>query len=274
MSFDPTRVRADFPILSRQVNGRPLVYLDSGASAQKPQVVIDAISAAYAGEYANVHRGLHFLSNLATDNYERVRAIIARFLNAPHEDEVIFTTGTTEAINLVSYAFAAPRLGPGDEIVLSVLEHHANIVPWHFLRERQGVVLKWVEPEPDGSLPPGARPDDLVIHQSDVQAVVNAMWAAGATGVSVMDQRLIATSAVRCVGNTLLLQGRTYSPPFVVSAVVDSAAAREELAASPQIAVFEQVVDAFGLTYEMRDRPQVELPAYDGALTLQYAAAG
>ena len=154
MSFDPTRVRADFPILSRQVNGRPLVYLDSGASAQKPQVVIDAISAAYAGEYANVHRGLHFLSNLATDNYERVRAIIARFLNAPHEDEVIFTTGTTEAINLVSYAFAAPRLAPGDEIVLSVLEHHANIVPWHFLRERQGVVLKWVEPEPDGSLPP------------------------------------------------------------------------------------------------------------------------
>ena len=154
MSFDPTRVRADFPILSRQVNGRPLVYLDSGASAQKPQVVIDAIGAAYAGEYANVHRGLHFLSNLATDNYERVRAIIARFLNAPHEDEVIFTTGTTEAINLVSYAFAAPRLAPGDEIVLSVLEHHANIVPWHFLRERQGVVLKWVEPEPDGSLPP------------------------------------------------------------------------------------------------------------------------
>lgn len=154
MSFDPTRVRADFPILSRQVNGRPLVYLDSGASAQKPQVVIDAISAAYAGEYANVHRGLHFLSNLATDNYERVRAIIARFLNAPHEDEVIFTTGTTEAINLVSYAFAAPRLAPGDEIVLSVLEHHANIVPWHFLRERQGVVLKWVEPDPDGSLPP------------------------------------------------------------------------------------------------------------------------
>ena len=110
MNFDASRVRADFPILSRQVNGRPLVYLDSGASAQKPQVVIDAISAAYAGEYANVHRGLHFLSNLATDNYERVRATIARFLNAPHEDEVIFTTGTTEAINLVSYAWAAPRL--------------------------------------------------------------------------------------------------------------------------------------------------------------------
>ncbi len=127
---------------------------------------------------------------------------------------------------------------------------------------------------PDGSLPVGARPDDLVIHQSDVQAVVNAMWAAGATGVAVMDQRLIATSAVRCVGNTLLLQGRTYSPPFVVTAVVDSAAVREQLSASPQIAVFRQVVDAFGLTYEVRDRTQVQLPAYDVPLALQYSAAG
>ncbi|RQP05031.1 cysteine desulfurase [Paracoccus sp. MA] len=154
MSFDVEKVRADFPILSRQVNGRPLVYLDNGASAQKPRAVIDAITRAYEAEYANVHRGLHFLSNLATENYERVRAIIARFLNAPREDEVIFTSGATEGINLVSYGWAAPRLQAGDEIVLSVLEHHANIVPWHFLRERQGVQLKWVEPEPDGSLPP------------------------------------------------------------------------------------------------------------------------
>ncbi|WP_207099597.1 cysteine desulfurase [Paracoccus shandongensis] len=154
MSFDVDAVRADFPILSRQVNKRPLVYLDSGASAQKPRQVIEAITRAYEGEYANVHRGLHFLSNLATDNYERVRAIVARFLNAPHEDEVIFTSGSTEGINLVSYGWAAPRMAAGEEIVLSVLEHHANIVPWHFLRERQGVVLKWVEPEPDGSLPP------------------------------------------------------------------------------------------------------------------------
>lgn len=154
MSFDVNAVRADFPILSRQVNGRPLVYLDSGASAQKPRQVIEAITRAYEGEYANVHRGLHFLSNLATDRYERVRATIARFLNAPREDEVIFTSGSTEALNMVSYGWAAPRLQAGDEIVLSLLEHHANIVPWHFLRERQGVVLKWVEPEPDGSLPP------------------------------------------------------------------------------------------------------------------------
>ncbi|TGN67135.1 cysteine desulfurase [Paracoccus liaowanqingii] len=153
MSFDVQAVRADFPILSRQVNGKPLVYLDNGASAQKPRVVIDAISRAYEGEYANVHRGLHYLSNLATDNYERVRATIARFLNAPREDEVIFTSGSTEALNMVSYGWAAPRLQAGDEILLSVMEHHANIVPWHFLRERQGVVLNWVEPDPDGSLP-------------------------------------------------------------------------------------------------------------------------
>ena len=152
--YDVEKVRADFPILAREVNGRPLVYLDNGASAQKPRAVIEAVTRGYAEEYANVHRGLHFLSNLATEKYEAVRGIVARFLNAPSEEEVIFTTGTTEGINLVSYAWAAPRLGPGDEIVLSVLEHHANIVPWHFLRERQGVVLKWVEPEADGSLDP------------------------------------------------------------------------------------------------------------------------
>jgi len=136
------------------------------------------------------------------------------------------------------------------------------------------VVLDDAPRRPDGTLPGNARPDDLVIHQSDVQAVVNAMWAAGATGVSVMDQRLIATSAVRCVGNTLLLQGRTYSPPFKISAVVDAAAVRQQLAASPQIIVFREVVDAYGLTYEVRERPEVELPAYDGPLALQYAAAG
>jgi cysteine desulfurase/selenocysteine lyase len=152
MSYDVNRIRADFPILSRQVNGRPLVYLDNGASAQKPQVVIDAMTRAYAEEYANVHRGLHYLSTVATEKYEAVRGIVARFLNVPDPEEIVFTTGTTEGINLVSYAWAAPRLGPGDEIVLSVLEHHANIVPWHFLRERQGVVLKWVEPEADGGL--------------------------------------------------------------------------------------------------------------------------
>ncbi|GAB1363500.1 hypothetical protein MASR1M32_27360 [Rhodobacter sp.] len=154
--YDVARIREDFPILSRQVNGKPLVYLDNGASAQKPRAVIEAVTQAYSMEYANVHRGLHYLSNLATEKYEAVRGTIKRFLNAPSEDEIVFASGTTEAINLVSYAWAAPRLQPGDEIVLSVMEHHANIVPWHFLRERQGVVLKWVECDADGDLDPQA----------------------------------------------------------------------------------------------------------------------
>ena len=126
---------------------------------------------------------------------------------------------------------------------------------------------------PDGSLPVDARPDDLVIHQSDVQAVVNAVWAAASDGVAIMDQRLTATSAVRCVGNTLLLQGRTYSPPFVVTAIGDAAAIRAQLAVSPQVAVFQQAVDDFGLTFSVRERSEVTVPAYDGPLDLQYAAA-
>lgn len=154
--FDVNKVRDDFPILSRQVNGKPLVYLDSGASAQKPQVVIDAVTRGYAEEYSNVHRGLHYLSNLATDKYEAVRGIVARFLNAGSEDEIVFNSGTTEGINLVAYSWAMPRLQAGDEIVLSVMEHHANIVPWHFLRERQGVVLKWVDVDSTGALDPQA----------------------------------------------------------------------------------------------------------------------
>ncbi len=152
--YDVEKVRADFPILSRQVNGKPLVYLDNGASSQKPQTVIDAVTTAYAEEYANVHRGLHYLSNLATENYEAVRGKLQRFLGAGHEDEVLFTSGSTEGLNLVSYGWAAPQIEPGDEIILSVMEHHANIVPWHFLRERQGAVLKWVDVEADGSLDP------------------------------------------------------------------------------------------------------------------------
>jgi cysteine desulfurase/selenocysteine lyase len=153
MTYDVAAVRKDFPILHRTIHGKPLVYLDNGASAQKPQAVIDAIAQAYSMEYANVHRGLHYLSNIATDHYEAVRGKLARFLGA-HEDEIVLTTGSTLGINLVSYAWGAPNLQPGDEIVLSVMEHHANIVPWHFLRERQGVVLKWVDIEADGSLDP------------------------------------------------------------------------------------------------------------------------
>lgn len=154
MAYDVAAIRADFPILSREVNGKPLVYLDNGASAQKPQVVIDAITRAYSHEYANVHRGLHYLSNLATENYEAVRGKIARFLNAGSEDEIVLNSGTTEGINLVAYSWAMEHLTAGDEIVLSVMEHHANIVPWHFLRERMGVVLKWVDIDVNGALDP------------------------------------------------------------------------------------------------------------------------
>ncbi len=178
--YDVEKIRADFPILSRQVNGRPLVYLDNGASAQKPKVVIDAMSHAYSYEYANVHRGLHTLSTIATEQYESVRGKIARFLNAGSEDEIVFTTGTTEAINLVSYAWAAPRLQAGDEIILSIMEHHANIVPWHFLRERQGVVLKWVDVDANGDLDPQAVLDAItprtkliaITHMSNVLGTV------------------------------------------------------------------------------------------------------
>jgi cysteine desulfurase/selenocysteine lyase len=154
--YDVNAVRRDFPILAREVNGKPLVYLDNGASAQKPQVVIDTVTNAYSMEYANVHRGLHYLSNLATDKYEAVRGTVARFLNAGSEDEIVLNSGTTEGINLVAYGWAMPRMEAGDEIVLSVMEHHANIVPWHFLRERQGVVLKWVDTDSTGALDPQA----------------------------------------------------------------------------------------------------------------------
>ena len=195
--YDVDRIRADFPILHRQVNGKPLVYLDNGASAQKPQVVIDAVTQAYSHEYANVHRGLHYLSNLATDRYEAVRGKIARFLNGA-EDEIIFTSGATEGINLVSYAWAAPRLQAGDEIVLSIMEHHANIVPWHLLRERQGVVLKWVDCDANGDLDPQAVIDAIgprtklvaVTHMSNVLGSVvdvkSICAGAAAKGVPVL----------------------------------------------------------------------------------------
>ena len=152
--FDVSQIRKDFPILTREVNGKPLVYLDNGASSQKPDVVIDAVTRAYRDEYANVHRGLHYLSNLATEKYESVRGIVAKFLNAADESEIILNTGTTEGINMVAYGWAMEHLKQGDNIVLSVMEHHANIVPWHFLRERLGIELKWVNIDDNGNLDP------------------------------------------------------------------------------------------------------------------------
>ena len=152
--FDVSQIRKDFPILARKVNGKPLVYLDNGASSQKPEVVIDAVTRAYKDEYANVHRGLHYLSNVATEKYENVRGIVAEFLNASDENEIILNSGTTEGINMVAYGWAMEHMKKGDNIVLSVMEHHANIVPWHFLRERMGIELKWVDIDDHGNLNP------------------------------------------------------------------------------------------------------------------------
>ena len=151
MSFDPEAIREQFPILKRQVNGRPLVYLDNAASAQKPRAVMDAMTGLMETSYSNVHRGLHTLANETTDAYERARASVARLLNAPSPSQIVFTKGGTEAINLVASSFGR-SLKAGDEIVLSEMEHHANIVPWHFLRERHGVVLKFIPVTEDGRL--------------------------------------------------------------------------------------------------------------------------
>jgi cysteine desulfurase/selenocysteine lyase len=178
--YDVEAIRRDFPILSREVYGKPLVYLDNGASAQKPRQVIDAVTKAYSEEYANVHRGLHFLSNTATDNYEAAREKVRRFLNAQSVDEVVFTKSTTEAINLVSYGLGPDYFADGGEIVLSIMEHHSNIVPWHFHRERHGAKLKWVYVREDGSFDLDAFADSLtdktrlvaIAHMSNVLGTV------------------------------------------------------------------------------------------------------
>src|SRR6195256_6367658 len=149
--YDVGRIREDFPILAMQVYGKPLIYLDNAASAQKPRAVLDRLDHAYTAEYANVHRGLHYLANAATEAYEDARVKVKGFLNAPRKEEIIFTRNATEAINLVAYTFGHERIQAGDEIVLSIMEHHSNIVPWHFLRERQGAVIKWAPVDEDGN---------------------------------------------------------------------------------------------------------------------------
>ncbi len=150
-TYDVDRIRADFPILATEVYGKPLVYLDNAASAQKPQAVLDRLNEAYTTQYANVHRGLHYLANEATEAYELAREKVGRFLNAGRKEEIIFTRNATEAINLVAYTFGHERIKAGDEIVLSIMEHHSNIVPWHFLRERHGAVIKWAPVDDEGN---------------------------------------------------------------------------------------------------------------------------
>jgi cysteine desulfurase / selenocysteine lyase len=151
LMLDVAAIRADFPILAREVYGKPLVYLDNAASAQKPKAVIDAMNKAMMEDYSNVHRGLHYLSNASTQAFEDARESVRRFINAPSKDQVIFTRNATDAINLVAQSFGGMVIGEGDEIVLSILEHHSNIVPWHFHRERKGAVIKWAPIDEDGN---------------------------------------------------------------------------------------------------------------------------
>lgn len=178
--LDVASIRAQFPILSRQVNGKPLIYLDSAASAQKPEAVIEAMAGAMRGAYANVHRGLHTLANETTEAFEAARETVTRFLNAPSPDTIVWTKGGTEAINLVAAGFGQ-SIQPGDEIIVSQMEHHSNIVPWHLLRERRGAVLKWIPVRDDGSLDMDVYADLLgprtrmvaVTHMSNVLGTIN-----------------------------------------------------------------------------------------------------
>ncbi|MGY3527786.1 cysteine desulfurase [Bradyrhizobium sp. USDA 4452] len=150
-SYDVALVRQDFPALAMQIYGKPLVYLDNAASAQKPNAVLDRMTEAYKSEYANVHRGLHYLANAATEAYEGARGKVAQFINARRSEEIVFTRNVTEAINLVASSWGGVNIGEGHEIVLSIMEHHSNIVPWHFLRERQGAVIKWAPVDDEGN---------------------------------------------------------------------------------------------------------------------------
>jgi len=181
MTFNLETIRADFPILEEKIYGKRLVYLDSGASAQKPNAVLDKMDWAHRHAYANVHRGLHTLANRATEAYEDGRKAVQRFLNASRPEEIVFTRSATEAINLVASSFAGPRIEAGDEIVLTIMEHHSNIVPWHFHRERKGAVLKWIDVRDDGSLDMDAFEAAIgpktrmvaVTHMSNVLGTVN-----------------------------------------------------------------------------------------------------
>ena len=199
MTFNVENIRAQFPILSREINGKPLAYLDNAASAQKPQAVIDALSHQMSYAYANVHRGLHTMANETTEAFEGARAKVAAFLGAPKPSNIVFTKGATEALNLVAYGLAH-TINEGDEILITQMEHHSNIVPWHFLRERYGAVLKFAPVNDDGSLDLDAFKAMLsaktkvvsVVHMSNVLGTVNpvkeiAKWAKAAGATMIVD---------------------------------------------------------------------------------------
>ncbi|MGH7026235.1 aminotransferase class V-fold PLP-dependent enzyme [Brevundimonas sp.] len=243
--FDPYAARAQFPILSRQVNGKPLVYLDNAASAQKPRAVIDAMVGAMEGSYANVHRGLHTLSNEATEAFEAAREIVARFLNAPSGENIVWTKGGTEAINLVANGIGL-SIEPGDEIIVTEMEHHSNIVPWHLLRERKGAVLKWAPIKDDGSLDMAAFADLLgprtkvvaVTHMSNVLGTINPIaeitCLAHAAGARVLvdgcQGAVHATPDVQAVGcDWYVITGHKLYGPTGVGALYGTTEALESL---------------------------------------------
>jgi cysteine desulfurase/selenocysteine lyase len=243
--FDVDAVRAQFPILSRQVNGRPLVYLDSAASAQKPRAVIDAMTRAMEGSYANVHRGLHTLANETTEAFEAARESVARFVGAEAPERVVFTKGGTEAINLVA-AGLGQSIQPGDEIVVSQMEHHSNIVPWHLLRERHGAVLKWIPVLDDGSLDLTAFADLLgprtrmvaITHMSNVLGTVNPVAEivrmAHAAGAQVLvdgcQGAVHCAPDVRALGcDFYVITGHKLFGPTGIGALIGTEAALEAL---------------------------------------------
>lgn len=176
--FDVHKIRADFPILSKTVYGKPLVYLDNAASAQKPKSVLDRMIYAYENEYANVHRGLHYMANAATEAFEHARETVRAFINAESTDEIIFTRNATEAMNLVAASLGQMVLKPGDEIILSIMEHHSNIVPWHFHRERSGAIIKWIPCDNDGNLDMDAY-EKLITPRTKIVAVTQMSNALG-----------------------------------------------------------------------------------------------
>nr|WP_312147068.1 cysteine desulfurase [Brevundimonas sp.] len=244
-TFDPYAARAQFPILSRQVNGKPLVYLDNAASAQKPRAVIDALVASMEGSYANVHRGLHTLSNEATEAFEAAREIVARFLNAPSAENIVWTKGGTEAINLVANGIGL-SIEPGDEIIVSEMEHHSNIVPWHLLRERKGAVLKWAPIRDDGSLDMAAYAELLgprtkvvaVTHMSNVLGTINPIAditrLAHAAGARVLidgcQGAVHATPDIQAVGcDWYVITGHKLYGPTGVGALYGTTEALESL---------------------------------------------
>jgi cysteine desulfurase/selenocysteine lyase len=279
-------MRAQFPILEREVHGRPLVYLDNAASVQKPQVVLDTLHNAMAGHYANVHRGLHTLATETTSAFEKARTSAARYLNAPRPEDIVFTSGGTDAVNLVANAMGQAMIGEGDEIVLSVLEHHSNIVPWHFLRERRGAVLRWVEPDADGNIQPEAVRDALtsrtrivaltaqsnvlgtvtpireiaqVVHEAGAWLLVDGcqLSAHGPVDVQSMDADFYVATGHKCFGPTGigLLYGKAdilaQLPPFRGGGEMIDVVERERVTYAPPPHRFEAgtppILEAIGL---------------------------